>query len=323
MNKMRKINRLFRRALFFTAIFIAFTACNKEGFELDENGEFIDQADDFSEEYEGDSGSLTLYQINGDEITKIKDFKVKKKYRSFQEDIATHQAIWDYFTELIPASARMEIVEFEIFHGEDELLGYVAPLEDGDLSKWRMGLAIDAVEGDLNNIDLNTEFTYTMIHELGHVLTLDHTQINVSISSGSCGAFHIDEGCSRTDSYINELFNIGWTDIMEDFNSLKNDNDIYDFYLDYEDRFVTEYAASNPAEDIAEVFSVFVTSNQAPRGNSIADQKVKAMYERPELVKLRDEIRQSSTVRAMKAGSWKRPKCKHKHKHKHTVEAVY
>ncbi|MFK7907053.1 MAG: hypothetical protein AB8B69_18100 [Chitinophagales bacterium] len=320
---MRKVNRFFRHVFFFATIFIAFTACNKERFELNENGDFAEQFDDFSAEYEGDEGSLTLYQINGDNITKTKDFKVKKKYRSFQEDVATHQAIWDYFTELIPASARMEIVEFEIFHGGGDLLGYVAPVNDGDLSKWRMGLAIDAVEGDLSNINLNTDFTYTMIHELGHVLTLDHTQINVSISGGSCGAFHIDEGCSRSGSYINELYNIGWADIMPEFNSLKNENDNYDFYLDYEDRFVTEYAASNPAEDIAEVFTVFVTSNQAPRGNSIADQKVKAMYGHPELVKLRDEIRQSSTVRAMKAGSWKRPNCKHKHEHKHTVEAVY
>ncbi|MGB1240943.1 MAG: hypothetical protein ACPG49_00370 [Chitinophagales bacterium] len=320
---MRKVNWFFKRALFFTTIFIVFTACNKERFEFDENGDFVDQAGDFLEDYEGDDGSLTLYRINGNEITKTKDFKVKKKYRSFQEDVATHQAIWDYFTGLIPANARMEIVEFEIFHGEGDLLGYVAPLDDRDLSKWRMGLAIDAVQGNLNNINLNTDFTYTMIHELGHVLTLDHTQINVSINSGSCGAFHIDEGCSRPDSYINELFNIGWTDIIGEFNSLKNDNDIYDFYLDYEDRFVTEYAASNPAEDVAEVFAVFVTSNQVPKGNSIADQKVKAMYGHPELVKLRNEIRQSSTVRAMKAGSWKRPKCKHKHEHKHTVEAAY
>ena len=312
---MNRFNYLFRSLFLFATLLVVLSSCEREYFDDFEGGDdFVDQVDDSWGDDEGDEGALTLYRISGGQISKIKDYEVKKKYKSFQEDVAQHQEMWDYFTELIPESARIRIVEFEVFHGEGEILGYVSPIDDADLSKWRMGLAIDVV-GDLSSIDLKTEFAYTAIHEVGHVLTLDDTQIDSGTGIGACGAFHIDEGCSKPNSYINKIYTLGWADIMNEFNSLRNEDDAYDFYLKYEDRFVTEYAASNPAEDVAEVFAVFVTADQAPRGNSIADQKVRALYERPELVKLRDEIRESSVVKAMKAGSWKRPKCKHHHAH--------
>ena len=63
-------------------------------------------------------------------------------------------------------------------------------------------------------------------------------------------------------------------------------------------------------EDIAEVFSVFVVSDNAPTGNTIADQKIQAMYGRSELVQLRNEIRQTAIVRAMVFGQWKQSKHK-------------
>ena len=309
---MRRVNRSFRIVTAFLAFCILLVACQKQELQVDENGNVI-QTDD-SNSAQGEEGALSLYNINGDAITLLKDYNVKNKYKTFQSDKNKHQQMWDYFAKLIPQGDRRYIVEFEVIHGEGELLGYVTPIDDSDLSRWRMGLAIDQA-GDLSKIDLATEFAYTSIHEYGHVLTLNHTQIDAAGASGSCGAFHLEEGCSNADSYINELYNIGWADIMGEFNKIKNDNQSYKFYEKYKDRFVTEYAASNPAEDIAEVFSVFVTAANAPTGNTIADQKVKAMYNYPELVTLRNEIRKNDVIRALKPGKWVRPRCKHGHGH--------
>lgn len=309
---MKKVNWSFRVIASFLVIVVLLTACQREEFEIDENGNAVQT--DNSNSAEGEEGALSLYSINGSEISLLKDFDVKSKYKSDQDDKAKHQKMWDYFIKLIPVEARGQIVEFEVFHGDGELLGYVAPIDDADLSRWKMGLAIDAT-GDLSRIDLATEFAYTAIHEYGHVLTLDNTQIDVISAGGSCGAFHIDEGCSKQNSYINELYLIGWSDIMSEFKEVKNDRQATRFYEKYQDRFVTEYAASNPAEDVAEVFSVFVTSDSEPRGNTIADKKVRAMYGHPALIALRDKIRTNEVVRALKAGSWKRPKCKHDHNH--------
>jgi len=62
------------------------------------------------------------------------------------------------------------------------------------------------------------------------------------------------------------------------------------FYERYQDRFVTEYAATNPGEDLAETFAVFVL-NERPTGSTIADQKLNLLWADPEMVSLRDEIR--------------------------------
>ncbi len=313
---MTKFHLIFRNLFVFFTLLVIVSSCQKDAFEYDDEGNLIENSDDFFDE-EGEEGALTLYDIIGDKITKVKDYEVKTKYVPFQQDVAKHQAMWEHYIELIPSDARQQIVEFEVFHGENEILGYVAPVDDSDLSRWRMGLAIDVVDR-LNSVDLQTDFAYTIIHEVGHVLTLDNTQIDSGTGIGACGAFHIDEGCSTPGSYINEIYNIGWADIMPEFNQIENEDEIYDFYLKYQDRFVSEYAATNPAEDIAEVFTVFVTSNQKPRGNTIADQKVRAFYERPEMINLREEIRQSAIVKAMKTGSGKRPRTKCKHKHRKT-----
>jgi len=151
-------------------------------------------------------------------------------------------------------------------------------------------------------------------------LTLNNTQVESAVGDQSCNNYFTGEGCSNADSYINKIYEIGWADIEGELNNINTDDDFYDFYDKYADRFVTEYAATNPGEDVAEVFTVFVTMDSRPTGNSIADQKIKAMYEFPELVELRDQIRTQPSLRALKPGSWvksrKRKVCQHSaHRH--------
>ena len=63
-----------------------------------------------------------------------------------------------------------------------------------------------------------------------------------------------------------------------------------EFYERNRDAFVTDYAASNPAEDLAEVFATFVTEPR-PTGSTTADRKVELLWADPELVELREQIR--------------------------------
>lgn len=46
-----------------------------------------------------------------------------------------------------------------------------------------------------------------------------------------------------------------------------------DFYDRYESQFVSEYAATDPAEDFAESFTWYVYGEMAPSG-SVADEKI-------------------------------------------------
>ncbi|MEX0315240.1 MAG: hypothetical protein AB3N18_13775, partial [Allomuricauda sp.] len=216
--------------------------------------------------------------------------------------------------------------EFMIFSGESSgTAGYVFPTTN-DLSKWQMGIAIDfAYEGGFN---AGGELAYTIIHEFGHILTLDIDQVDSSISQGDCSNYFPGEGCAKTESYINKLHSNYWADIWSEFQTTQDSEEkLEQFYQKYKDRYVTAYASTNPGEDIAEVFATFVTRKGGPSGSSIAEQKIQLMYDHPELVSFRDFIRgnmASSKGRSYLpvAGSWKKAKtignpkkgCIHTHK---------
>ena len=264
-----------------------FTSCQDyygdEGYEdeFEEEGEFTET----DVENLGFEGSLTLYKITENNIDLIKDYDVPSDYESFQADKARHNQMWDHVTSLIPLKYRDKISEFEVFHGDGGLLGYVVPIDADDLSKWRFGLAID-MEGDLDKLDFDALFTRVVLHEYGHVLTLNNDQVQIG-SEASCDSYFTGEGCSFSDSYIDELYRIGWADIIENH----DENDPEKTYEKYTDRFVSDYAATNPGEDIAEVFTFFVASESKPASNSGANKKIAAMYKRPRLMKMREEIR--------------------------------
>ena len=283
---------------------VAFTSCQKNNDFINEYSDSETSQTDNDNSYDtSEDGGLTLYRVNGNDIEKIKDYQVGKKYKPFQQDVAKHLAMWKYFTKMIPYEDRMRIVEFEIFYGEGELLGYVTPINENDLSKWKMGLAIDAAT-DIETIDLKNDFAYTVIHEYGHVLTLNESQVKTG--QNNCSEFDTGEGCSFAQSYINKIFELGWEDIYPEFQKINPDdyNAMDIFYDKYKSRFVTPYSATNPGEDIAEVFTYFVVQDERPVGNTIADQKVQLFYQFPELLQLRKEIRKSPIVRAMKPGAW-------------------
>jgi hypothetical protein len=52
-----------------------------------------------------------------------------------------------------------------------------------------------------------------------------------------------------------------------------SNNSQADFYDRYESQFVSEYAATDPAEDFAESFTWYVYGEMAPSG-SVADEKI-------------------------------------------------
>lgn len=115
---------------------------------------------------------------------------------------------------------------------------------------WMMGLnLIDAYEQyDQNSnrtikTDYNAKgsFGYVMIHEFGHIMTLNlKKEVDTSVNNKEeCKNLFLEEGCFRGKSAINQFNNR--------------------FYLTdqkyNEPNFVTEYAKTNIAEDIAETFT--------------------------------------------------------------------
>ncbi|MBA6155080.1 hypothetical protein H3Z83_00880 [Tenacibaculum sp. S7007] len=338
---MKKIKRLII-PLFIVLSILVVSSCSKDEIVLSptdavgnsgDSGSGNSNSGDSSNsgnQEQGSEGEITLYKVEGDNISKIKDYKVSGQDLEYQKDVAKHNQIWDLVKKIVPLNQRSKMGEFLIYNGDiTGSAGFVVEIKQ-DLSSWKMGIAINyAFEGSFN---ANGELAYTIIHEFGHVLTLDNTQLDSSISSGDCKNYYPGEGCAKENSYINELHSKHWKDIWSEYEEAKKDQSSQQkFYDKYKDRYVTQYASTNPGEDVAEVFATFVTKKEKPAGNTGAEKKILLMYNRSELVEFRDHIRKNLQLRGKgnstsfelpEAGKWKqantfgnplKTKCRHRH----------
>ncbi|GAB4504553.1 MAG: hypothetical protein Fur0043_15470 [Anaerolineales bacterium] len=269
----------------------------------------LSAATDFNEETgqespeEPEEQYLVTYLVTGDDLASPYLEEVPKELTPYQEDETEHRAVWNLFTRLIPPAGRADLAEFAILtDGPDNLLAAVTQTAS-DPARW-------ALEVDILDAADRRNLTYTLIHEYAHLLTLGPSQVIPSRlifdnpedediyfqEASACPQYFPGEGCSHPESYLNAFFHRFWADIhaeWQDVNLIEDDDAYYaaldEFYVAYADRFVTDYAATNPEEDIAEAFTFFVLS-APPAGDNIAEEKILFFYEYPELVQMRAHI---------------------------------
>lgn len=226
---------------------------------------------------------VAVYDVSGNNLSLVNTGEAANGFYNS----ARQKEFWDFFAKLIPSDMRPQITRLTLFaDDEDGTAAYVAPINENDLSKWEMGYNLAYVWR--GNEFVKGETAFTSIHEFAHVLTLNAGQVNVN--GGACSTFHTGEGCSNGNSYINGFVQNYWLDILDENRNINTDEEFFAFYDKYKDRFVSEYAATNPGEDIAETFSVFVVDDM-PTGSSIANKKVQYLYDFEELVTMRQRIR--------------------------------
>jgi hypothetical protein len=248
---------------------------------------------------------LVMYRVNGDRISNPIYESVPTNLKDEQQDRTRHEALWNYFAAIIPAEQRNFVSGFSIFtDGKGHILAAVTQ-DYRDPKQWDLDMDI-ADSSDSYNL------TFTLIHEFGHLLTLNAKQVTpsrpifnhpddpriVQQEVDACSQYFPGEGCSTPSSYINVFYDRFWTRIYEEWKQIdekkEQDEDKYyrlldKFYDKYKDRFVTDYAATSPEEDMAETWAFFILAPK-PQGGSIADQKVLFYYRYPELVDLRGQI---------------------------------
>ena len=251
---------------------------------LNDEGEWGDDVEliELDEEY-----ILVTYQVSGNEISSpVYEKDVPEELVEYQDDTDRQEYLWKFFTDVIPADQREMIGEFIIFSdGHDNTIGAV---DDADTpGTWT--LEMDIVDSE----DLPMLAT-TLIHEFGHMLTLNEGQLDDK--AATCDTYLSIDGCTKSDSYINGFYNAFWTDIYDEwadavaFSNGEVDEDlVVEFYDEYPDQFVTDYAPTGPEEDIAESWIYFVFGAK-PAGDTIAEQKILFFYDYPELVTLRQQI---------------------------------
>lgn len=212
-------------------------------------------------------------------------------------DPVEYEAIWDVIRDLLPPDVLVaEVREYRVFtDGPDETLAYVEPLPD-DPDHWL--IAVDTADVQIVDGTLSEDVVHTIVHEFAHILTLENDQVPPDPdATAACQTFYTGEGCARPDSYINQFFYAFWDDIFDELleieaieEQLAYEDALYAFYEQYAERFVTDYAATNPGEDIAESFAFFVLQ-EPPTGAAQVDEKVRFFYDFPRMVAIREHIR--------------------------------
>ncbi len=260
--------------------------------------------EDFSDAEEvGEEENLVKYTITGNEISAPEYEDVSAELKPLQENGEVHERVWDFFSAVIPQERRDFVSNYLVF--TDGKNGTLAAVEQTQTDPYAWMIEIDPED----TADMQ-DFTFTLIHEYGHLLTLNSEQVKVDEAvfynpeddnayfdaEDNCTTYFTGEGCANSSSYFYLFYDEYWTDIYNewlDIEMIEDDYAYYDaldeFWAGREDEFVTEYAMTNPGEDIAESWAVFVT-HPKPAGNTIAEEKVLFFYQFPELVELRSEI---------------------------------
>lgn len=240
--------------------------------------------DDVYDQMQTGSIVFTKYNLNKGHLSVN---TAKGEYK--QEDIDKFNFLAQRVVDILPELIEERIVNIEVnTDGVDNILAFVAQKDD-TLIKWRMVLDLSDAFDEAGNY--RKDYDETIVHEGGHILTLNASQMQ----NESTGTYETEEGILSQTSYLNQFYEKFWLNIKDDFDQMvdpNNPDSAYDFYDKYTDQFVSDYAATNPEEDIAESFRVFVFSNK-PEGDEIKDQKVKWFYEDETLVQLRKNIREA------------------------------
>jgi hypothetical protein len=233
---------------------------------------------------------------------------------------AEHQALWALFTKIISVSGAVKsIASFEVYTNANDSSA-ASVWRSQDPMKWHMNVN-QAYQS--NRADL----VHTLVHEYGHVITLSGNQVAVA---GSCPRLQLSEGCATQSSYIQGFYDKFWKKYGNvsiqstvyafhqqgpaDEESQYPDDQYYGQQeppaMDPSpaprtpqsaeetpgpsrgdpNEFVTEYAATNIGEDMAETFAYFVLRPK-PSSSAIKDQKIQYYYQFSELVSLRDRMR--------------------------------
>lgn len=208
------------------------------------------------------SGAPTM---EDDEFGTIEVYRITDDARLEPEASGLTAEIWSTFVRVAtPEFSSSTISQFRVGDApKSDTLAYV--FQDSDPQKWMLAANLATSE---NRQDLIA----TLVHEYGHILTLGTDQVNPDY--GSCHTIELDEGCANPGSAIEAFTARFWTPYGDAAPTLDNtDSDVaYAFYLDNDDDFVSDYAATNAVEDIAETFMTWVVQDDPAAGSVIAEK---------------------------------------------------
>jgi hypothetical protein len=248
---------------------------------------------------------LVTYSVSDSGLVDPEYSFAPESLTTYQGDIARHEQIWQLAYSLLPEDQHGLVGHFLIYtDGEGDSLGAVQLVDTP--STWLLAIDIEDAQDPAS-------LFITTVHELGHLLTLNDSQVtpNADVFANpedeqlyqqaqeECSTYFTYEGCAKSNSYLNAFFQYFWPEIYPEWQEVSESttwstyvNGLKDLYDRYSDQFVSEYAVTNPMEDIAESFLHFVFTPKTD-GLTIAGQKVLFFYDYSELVNIRTDMLQT------------------------------
>ncbi len=191
------------------------------------------------------------------------------------------ESLWLVVSTLVPEKYRNKIISFDVYsRPRSDTIAYVEPTADS-LRTWKMRVNTAQVyDSESESISDTHGLFSTLVHELAHIITLDDTQIQSWGDNETCpvSVFELQEGCAKDGSYVQGFVDQFWGDPYGEAQYVEGD-------------FISEYAATNPGEDIAESFAYFVLRDRNLNAATAAELKLDYFYQYPELVQLRKHMR--------------------------------
>jgi len=197
--------------------------------------------------------------------------------------------LWTVVHRVFPQDAVDMIDEFVVFvptvdrTARGEVVGFVVP--SSGLTTWSLALAPNPLSND--------ELAHTMIHELGHLLTLNLSQWNDTDTRDSCDWLPPPDGCLLGDAILSDYVKKAWNaktyqSYLALWGGAKPPSTAAQdsWYRKHRKEFYGSYAASSLAEDFAESFAAWclnepVSSSLKPKISFFDGRNdLKHMYER-------------------------------------------
>lgn len=235
-------------------------------------------------------------------VYRVIDTDLSLSLQSGGADQASETSTWNTVVSLLPDQVLQDhVAEYHVFSdGQDNTLAYVTQLE-AEPDKWIYAIdPADAVEPP------GLGFVHTIVHEFGHIMRLERTQVTPGVPKEQCSApFPVDEGCPVNGAYISAWFEQFWLGetytahqaAIGDSSGMAQQDAVFAFYDTRESEFLTAYSATDPVEDFAESFTYFVLTDQVSNPAMVKEQKVNFFYQFPAFVSVRTEIRNSTSLR--------------------------
>lgn len=197
-----------------------------------------------------------------------------------------HRHQFARFFEIVPNEYDQYFLELLVFgeRGQD-FDGFVETVPPYRKDTWRLGVNESIFELPATSALVEELF----VHEFAHIISYESIIGRAEPQNTTCHEYFSDLGCPPANSYLTDFIDEFWTD--KDLDALVADSDIDAIWTERElrEEFVSEYAATNPAEDFAESFTSFVLEGRST-GGEVVDEKINYFFQYRKFLDLRTQI---------------------------------